>query len=81
MRDTHDAKDLQNFLDIRLQTLIAEANEAGFGTADILAGLSHAVEQQRLAYDSDPDPADEPGLEAARAAKVRLPDEVRRSRH
>jgi hypothetical protein len=60
MRDTLDSKDLSDFLQAHIQVLIAEANEAGFGTEEILTELRAIVEQQRIAYNTDPDPADDP---------------------
>jgi hypothetical protein len=77
MQDTLDQADLTDFLSAHIQVLIAEANEAGFGTDEILAALSHIISAQRLAYDADPDPADDPGLEAARSAGVDVPDDAR----
>lgn len=72
-----DKNDLEDFLGSRLQALIADANEAGFATQDVIAGLRHALEQQRLAYEADPDPADDPEqLEVRRAAKVRVPKDA-----
>lgn len=68
--------DLQDFLHSRIDSLIADANEAGFATTDVLAGLRDELEQQWHSYDVDPDPADDPDLEATRAAKVRIPKNV-----
>lgn len=64
---------LDDFLNTRLQMLIAEANGAGFGSEQILAGLTRLVQRQWHAYDEDPDPAEDTDLEAARAARVEIP--------
>jgi hypothetical protein len=69
MHDTLDTADLRDFLHAHIQVLIAEANEAGFGTEEILAELRDIIEQQRIAYDADPDPAEDPG----QAADARSP--------
>ena len=60
MLDTLDSADLRDFLHAHIQVVIAEANEAGFGTAEILAELRDILDKQRLAYDADPDPAEDP---------------------
>jgi len=54
--------------------LIAEANEAGFGTEEILAELGDLLQQQQIAYDADPDPADDPHPDDVRTADTRKPD-------
>jgi hypothetical protein len=64
---------IDDFLSMRLETLIAEANEAGFGTGQVLAGLTRLVQRQWHAHDEDPDPAEDIDLEAARAARVEIP--------
>lgn len=68
--------DLQDFLHSRLELLIADANEAGFATKDVLAGLRDELEQQAHLYEEDPDPADDPDLEATRAARIRIPRDI-----
>lgn len=67
------AADLRELLHSRLEILIADANEAGFATRDVLAGLRAELEEQRHVYDEDPDPAEDPDLEASRAASIRIP--------
>jgi hypothetical protein len=52
--------------------MIAEANEDGFGTEEILAELGDLLQQQQMAYDADPDPAEDP--EDFRITDVRKPD-------
>jgi hypothetical protein len=67
MPETLDTADLRDFLDAHIQVMIAEANEAGFGTGEILVELRDIVEQQQIAYDADPDPADDPRPRGTRA--------------
>lgn len=70
------AASLDDFLNTRLQTLIAEANEAGFGSEQVLAGLTRMVQRQWHAYDEDPDPAEDADLESARSANVEIPTDA-----
>jgi hypothetical protein len=67
MLDTLDTADLRDFLDAHIQVLIAEANEAGFGTEEILNELRDIIERQRIAHDADPDPAEDPSPDNATA--------------
>lgn len=68
-----DIASLPSFLSERLGLLIAEANEAGYGSNDVLEELARQIASQGRAYQEDPDPAEDPDLEAARAATVRNP--------
>jgi hypothetical protein len=52
--------DLHALLRLRLQEAIAEANEAGRSTEDVLETLSLVLLEEQTAYDRDPDPADDP---------------------
>lgn len=60
MPDSLEVSDLEEFIDTYLQVIIAEANEAGFSSDEILAALRQAIERQRLAFEEDPDPAEDP---------------------
>lgn len=44
----------------RVSELIAEANDAGYGTDEALQALIAAVAKQRIIISRDPDPADDP---------------------
>lgn len=66
MPQSLEISDLEDFIDVYLQVIIAEANEAGFSSAEILTALGDAIERQRHAFDEDPDPADDPAPRKAR---------------
>jgi hypothetical protein len=76
MLDQTEAASLREFLSSRLEALIADANAAGWGTEDVLAGLTMVMQHQWLAYDHDPDPADDTDLETSRAARIDLPEDI-----
>jgi hypothetical protein len=59
MPDSLEISDLEDFVDVYLQVIIAEANEAGFSSEEILAALADALERQRRAFEEDPDPAED----------------------
>jgi hypothetical protein len=71
MRDTLNSKELIDFLSDHIQVIIADANEAGFGTREILAEFSRILDQQQQAYDADPDPAEDPVPGSSRTADIR----------
>jgi len=44
----------------KLELMIAEANEEGFGTEEALDALDAVVDNAKVIYDEDPDPAADP---------------------
>jgi L-alanine-DL-glutamate epimerase-like enolase superfamily enzyme len=58
----HPDRDLQcqENLEPAVQELIADANAAGWGTAEVLDALDELLRNLRLAYAEDPDPEDDP---------------------
>jgi hypothetical protein len=50
---------LRELLDIEVADIVATANEQGFATKDILAGLAAAVANALRGLQEDPDPADD----------------------
>ncbi|MDB5524956.1 MAG: hypothetical protein JWM58_2719 [Rhizobium sp.] len=76
MPERTDPINLQDFLNARLEALVADANAAGWGTEDVLAGLTKVMQNQWRAYDHDPDPADDADLEATRAARIDVPAKI-----
>ena len=76
MLDRTEPENLQEFLKSRLETLIADANATGWVTEDVLSGLTMIMQNHWLAYDHDPDPADDADLETSRAARIDLPKDV-----
>jgi hypothetical protein len=67
---------LRDFLHSRLGLLIADANEAGFSTTDVLAGLRNELDRQRHGYEKDPDPADDPDNGATDADRSQIQEDV-----
>jgi len=61
-----EISDLEDFIDVYLQVIIAEANEAGFSSEEILTALSDALERQQRAFEEDPDPAEDKAPRKAR---------------
>jgi hypothetical protein len=47
-------------LDDRVSELIAEANDDGYGTEEALEALNAVVENQKVIYSEDEDPANDP---------------------
>lgn len=55
--------ELEESLDGKVGDLIAEANDAGYGTEETLEALDEVVDNQKVIYLEDPDPADDPVAE------------------
>lgn len=47
-------------LDDQVSELIAEANDDGYGTEEALEALDEVVENQKVIYSEDEDPANDP---------------------
>lgn len=58
--DTDRKIELEEELDDRVSDLLAEANDAGYGTEEALEALDEVVDNQKVIYSEDPDPADDP---------------------
>lgn len=60
----HEQPDRQDALKARLDDsvseLIAEANDDGYGTEEALDALEAVVENQKVIYSKDEDPANDP---------------------
>jgi hypothetical protein len=56
--DRQDA--LKAKLDDQVSELIAQANDDGYGTEEALEALDAVVENQKVIYSEDEDPADNP---------------------
>lgn len=52
--------DLEQQLDDKVSELIAEANDAGYGTEEALEALDEVVDSQKIIYSEDEDPAEDP---------------------
>lgn len=52
--------ELEEVLDTKVVEMLAEANDAGYGTEETLEALDDVVDNQRIIYNEDPDPADDP---------------------
>lgn len=62
--------ELEEALDGKVTEVVAEANDAGYGTDEALDALDDVVDNQKLIYDEDPDPADDAELEQAAASRI-----------
>jgi len=49
----------------KIELMIAEANEQGFGTDEALDALDEVVANAKVIYDEDPDPAADPEVRHA----------------
>ncbi|UVC08229.1 hypothetical protein IHQ71_24240 [Rhizobium sp. TH2] len=59
--DDPDRKtELHAALDDRVSELLAEANDAGYSTAEAMDALQAVVKNQSVIAGEDPDPADDP---------------------
>jgi DNA-binding transcriptional regulator YhcF (GntR family) len=56
--DRQDA--LKAKLDDQVSELIAEANDEGYGTEEALEAVDEVVENQKVIYSEDEDPANDP---------------------
>lgn len=52
--------ELEEAFDARLAELLAEANDAGYGSEEAVEALLSAAKHQAYANGRDPDPADDP---------------------
>lgn len=58
--DPERLRELEASLDDKISELLAEANDAGYGTDEATAALLKVVNNQVVISDHDPDPADDP---------------------
>lgn len=58
--DPNRKLELEARLDDEVSVLVAEANDAGYGTEEALEALDEVVDNQKAIYSEDPDPADDP---------------------
>lgn len=58
--DPERMRELEATLDDRVSELLAEANDAGYSTAEATRALLKVVQNQAAISDADPDPADDP---------------------
>jgi hypothetical protein len=70
--DPERIRDLEAAFDERVSELLAEANDAGFGSAEAMVALQKVVKNQAVISEADPDPADDPNDDERRAPGVRL---------
>jgi hypothetical protein len=56
----HRQETLKAKLDDQVSELIAEANDDGYGTEEALEALDEVVENQKIIYSEDEDPANDP---------------------
>lgn len=61
--DPDRSTELQQDLAKIVEDVIAEANGAGYGTEETIEALDEVVEAMEIAYDEDPDPAEDPTSE------------------
>jgi hypothetical protein len=47
-------------MDVALRTVMDAGNAAGWSTPEMLSAIERAVPNMRIAYNEDPDPADDP---------------------
>ena len=62
--------ELEERLDEKVVDVIAEAQDAGYGTEETLDALDDVVDNQKLIYNEDPDPADDPVPEQEAAQRI-----------
>ena len=60
--DPERKTELEAALDDRVSELIAEANDAGYSTAEAMEALQVVVKNQVVIAGEDPDPANDPDL-------------------
>jgi hypothetical protein len=58
--DPERIRELEAALDDRVSELLAEANDAGYGTEEAKQALLKVVQNQAVISEYDPDPADDP---------------------
>lgn len=58
--DPERIRELEASFDDRVSELLAEANDAGYGSAEATKALLKVVQNQARISDEDPDPADDP---------------------
>lgn len=66
--DPERRNELKASLDDKVSELVAEANDAGYGTDETMEALLSVVQNQAVIAAEDPDPADDP------SGDVRVPD-------
>lgn len=71
LQDPDRKLELEERLDDRVVDVVAEANDAGYGTEEVLDALDDVIDNQKLVYAEDPDPADDSEPEEPRA-KLRV---------
>jgi hypothetical protein len=62
LNDLDRKAELQAALDDHVSELLAEANDAGYSTAEVIDALQAVVKNQALIAGEDPDPADDPDV-------------------
>ena len=60
IHDPERLRELEASLDDKISELLAEANDAGYGTEEATTALLKVVKNQAVISDHDPDPADDP---------------------
>lgn len=58
--DPERFRELEASFDDKISELLAEANDAGYGSAEATGALLKVVQNQVAISDEDPDPADDP---------------------
>jgi hypothetical protein len=71
LKDPDRKLELEERLDDKVVDIVAEANDAGYGTEEVLDALDDVIDNQKLVYAEDPDPADDPEPEEPRT-KLRV---------
>jgi len=62
--EEHRSLEIEEMLDEPFRKLVDEAATAGWDTPEVLNALEELVRNYRVAYDIDPDPADDPQAES-----------------
>lgn len=60
MDDPERIQELEASFDDKVSELLAEANDAGYGSGEAMAALQKVVRNQAAISEHDPDPADDP---------------------
>lgn len=60
MSDPKRITELEAAFDDKVSELLAEANDAGYGSGEAMEALRNVVNNQAVVSDQDPDPADDP---------------------
>ena len=61
--DPERRNELKASLDDKVNELVAEANDAGYGTDETMEALLAVVQNQAVIVAEDPDPADDPSVD------------------